>query len=101
MGKSIENVLEGLMRLKEAEEFIKMIQLLSETGAIDPEKKRDLLVNHMDVMGKTWSWHKVCYKVRFYYQCKKWSIWRVKTPKNKKKKGYFGADLTYYYIWSL
>ena len=41
-----------VMAILEAEEFIKMIQLLSETGAMDPEKTRDLLVNFMDVIGK-------------------------------------------------
>ena len=41
-----------VMAILEAEEFIRMIQLLSETGAMDPEKTRDLLVNFMDVIGK-------------------------------------------------
>ncbi len=29
-----------------------MIQLLSETGVMDPEKTKNLLVNFMDVIGK-------------------------------------------------
>jgi len=29
-----------------------MIQLLSSTGAMDPEKTKNLLVNFMDVIGK-------------------------------------------------
>ena len=41
-----------VMAILEAEEFIKMIQLLSETGAMDPEKTKDLLVNFMEVIGK-------------------------------------------------
>ena len=41
-----------VMAILEAEEFIKMIQLLSTTGAMDPEKTKDLLVNFMDVIGK-------------------------------------------------
>ncbi len=41
-----------VMAILEAEEFIKMIQLLSDTGAMDPEKTKDLLVNFMDVIGK-------------------------------------------------
>ena len=41
-----------VMAILEAEEFIKMIQLLSRTGAMDPEKTKDLLVNFMDVIGK-------------------------------------------------
>ena len=41
-----------VMAILEAEEFIKMIQLLSETGAMDPEKTKNLLVNFMDVIGK-------------------------------------------------
>ena len=41
-----------VMAILEAEEFIKMIQLLSDTGAMDPEKTKDLLVNFMEVIGK-------------------------------------------------
>ena len=41
-----------VMAILEAEEFIKMIQLLSSTGAMDPEKTKNLLVNFMDVIGK-------------------------------------------------
>ena len=41
-----------VMAILEAEEFIKMIQLLSETGVMDPEKTKNLLVNFMDVIGK-------------------------------------------------
>ncbi len=41
-----------VMAILEAEEFIKMIQLLSSTGAMDPEKTNKLLVNFMDVIGK-------------------------------------------------
>ena len=41
-----------VMAILEAEEFIKMIQLLSETGAMDPEKTKNLLVNFMDATGK-------------------------------------------------
>ena len=40
------------MAILEAEEFIKMIQLLSSTGAMDPEKTNKLLVDFMDVIGK-------------------------------------------------
>ena len=41
-----------VMAILEAEEFIKMIQLLSSTGAMDPEKTKTLLVNFMDAIGK-------------------------------------------------
>ena len=41
-----------VMAILEAEEFIKMIQLLSDTGAMDPEKTKNLLVDFMDVIGK-------------------------------------------------
>ena len=41
-----------VMAILEAEEFIKMIQLLSSTGAMDPEKTNKLLVDFMDVIGK-------------------------------------------------
>ena len=41
-----------VMAILEAEEFIKMIQLLSESGVMDPEKTKNLLVNFMDVIGK-------------------------------------------------
>ena len=41
-----------VMAILEAEEFIRMIKLLSETGAMDPEKTKNLLVNFMDVIGK-------------------------------------------------
>ena len=41
-----------VMAILEAEELIKMIQLLSETGVMDPEKTKNLLVNFMEVMGK-------------------------------------------------
>ena len=41
-----------VMAILEAEEFIKMIQLLSETGVMEPEKTKTLLVNFMDVIGK-------------------------------------------------
>ena len=41
-----------VMAILEAEEFINMIKLLSETGAMDPQKTTDLLVDFMDVIGK-------------------------------------------------
>ena len=41
-----------VMAILEAEEFIKMIQLLSESGVMDPEKTKNLLVNFMDATGK-------------------------------------------------
>ncbi len=41
-----------VMAILEAEEFIKMIQLLTETGAMDPQKTKNLLTNFMDVIGK-------------------------------------------------
>ena len=41
-----------VMAILEAEEFIKMIQLLSSTGAMDREKTNKLLVDFMDVIGK-------------------------------------------------
>lgn len=41
-----------VMAILEAEEFIKMVQLLSKTGVMDPEKTKKLLVNFMDVIGK-------------------------------------------------
>jgi len=40
------------MAILEAEEFIKMVRLLSESGVMDPEKTKNLLVNFMDVIGK-------------------------------------------------
>ena len=41
-----------VMAILEAEEFINMIQLLSETGAMDSAKTKNLLVNYMEVVGK-------------------------------------------------
>ena len=41
-----------VMAILEAEEFIKMVQLLSKTGVMEPEKTKKLLVNFMDVIGK-------------------------------------------------
>ena len=41
-----------VMAILEAEEFINMINLLSETGAMDPQKTTKLLVDFMDVIGK-------------------------------------------------
>ena len=41
-----------VMAILEAEEFIKMVRLLSESGVMDPEKTKNLLVNFMDVIGK-------------------------------------------------
>ena len=40
------------MAILEAEEFIKMVRLLSESGVMDPEKTKNLLVNFMDATGK-------------------------------------------------
>ena len=41
-----------VMAILEAEEFIKMVRLLSESGVMEPEKTKNLLVNFMDVIGK-------------------------------------------------
>ena len=41
-----------VMAILEAEEFIKMLLLLSDTGVMDTEKTKNLLVNYLEATGK-------------------------------------------------